>query len=116
MFYALNHLSTILTTPYGIVSATAFILFFDYFYLVPRYFLMKALRGDAANVKREELPSGILIIPSLMREQAELDAIKATIESVTTNDYPGDLIVIASIDGYSEAPHLYRQDGSYTNW
>ncbi len=108
MFYALNHLSTILTTPYGMVSFAFFVLFFDYFYLYPRYWLLRALRGSAGNAPRTALPSGLLIIPSLLREQAELDAIKSTIESVITNDYPGDLIIIASIDGYEEAPALYR--------
>jgi hypothetical protein len=108
MFYALNHLSTLFATPLGVFGFAFVILFFDYFYLYPKYWLDRVLHGPATNVKREPLPSGLVIIPSLMRAKDELDAIKATIESVTTNDYPGSLVIIASIDGYTEAPHLYR--------
>lgn len=107
--FVLNSLSSIFSTPFGGFAALFVVLFFDYLILFPRYWLLRVLHGPAGTKRHASLPSGLLIIPSLLRARDELDAIKATIESVTTNDYPSDLIVIASIDGYLEAEPLYRE-------
>ena len=65
-------------------------------------------KGDAFQpLGRGERPSGLVIIPSLLRDMADLDAIRTTIESAATNGYPSDLVIIASVDGRTEFPELY---------
>jgi len=54
-----------------------------------------------------ERPTGLVIIPSLLRNLDELNAIKTTVESAATNEYPSDLFVVASVDGRTEFPELY---------
>lgn len=51
-----------------------------------------------------ERPSALVIIPSLLRNDDDLRAITTTVASCATNGYPGDLVVIASVDGRTEHP------------
>jgi hypothetical protein len=55
---------------------------------------------------RGERPSGLVIIPSLLRDEEELNAITTTVASCATNGYPEDLVIIASVDGITEHPNL----------
>ena len=55
-----------------------------------------------------EFPSGLVIIPSLLRNQEDFDAITMTVDACATNRYPGELIIIASVDGRTDNPALYR--------
>lgn len=67
-------------------------------------------RPDAFRPRgRGERPSGLVIIPSLLRDHEELDAITTTVDSCATNGYPGDLVIIASVDGLTERPELRAQ-------
>ncbi len=52
-------------------------------------------------------PTGVVIIPSLLRGADDFSAITVTVESCATNGYPSELFVIASVDGKTEKPHLY---------
>jgi hypothetical protein len=54
-------------------------------------------------------PSGLVIIPSLLRNDDDLDAITTTVASCATNEYPGKLVIIASVDGRTEKPALFRR-------
>lgn len=101
-------LNLYLATPIGGFAFAFCLMFFDYFYSLPAYFLGRALRGAPAP-RPERLPSGLLVIPSLLRGEEELEAIKATLENVLVNGYPGEMIVVASIDGYDEAPAVYDE-------
>jgi cellulose synthase/poly-beta-1,6-N-acetylglucosamine synthase-like glycosyltransferase len=56
-----------------------------------------------------ERPTGLVIIPSLLRGRDDLRAITTTVESAATNEYPSDLFVIASVDGRTEFPELYAE-------
>lgn len=56
-----------------------------------------------------ERPSGLVVIPSLLRNDEDLGAITTTIESAATNEYPGTLVIVASVDGRTEHPDLYKQ-------
>lgn len=100
-------LNLTIATPIGTFAFAFCLLFFDYFYSLPSYFLRRAMHG-APQPRDERLPSGLLVIPSLLRGDEELDAIKATLENVLVNGYPGKMIVVASIDGYDEAPAVYE--------
>jgi len=54
-------------------------------------------------------PSGLVIIPSLLRNRGDLEAIRTTVASSASNGYPGELVVVASVDGRTEQPSLYRE-------
>ena len=95
-----------IATPVGAALALFSVMFFDYFFLLPRHYLRRAINGPAMASK-EPVPSGLLVIPSLLRGTDELDAIKTTLANVLQNDYPGDLHVVVSIDGFSDAPPLF---------
>ena len=95
-----------MATPIGAFAFAFCLMFFDYFYSFPAYFLSRLIKG-APMPSAQRLPSGLLVIPSLLRGAEELDAIKATLENVLVNGYPGEMIVVASIDGYDEAPAVY---------
>lgn len=56
-----------------------------------------------------ERPTGIVIIPSLLRNRDDLGAITTTIESAASNEYPSELFVIASVDGRTEFPELFAE-------
>jgi hypothetical protein len=58
---------------------------------------------------REPLPSGLAIIPSLLRDREDLDAIALTIDACGQNGYPSELAIVASVDGRTERPELYRE-------
>jgi hypothetical protein len=78
--------------------------------LVRAFARIVANRPDAFRpLARGERPSGLVIIPSLLRDQDELNAITTTVESCATNGYPGDLVIIASVDGLTEHPKLRAQ-------
>lgn len=67
-------------------------------------------RADAfAPAGPGERPTGLVIIPSLLRNQEDLDAITTTVDSCATNGYPSRLVVIASVDGRTEKPELYAR-------
>lgn len=97
-----------IATPIGGFAFAFCLMFFDYFYSLPRHFLLRALHGPAKSRPEETLPSGLLVVPTLLRGDEELEAIKATLENVLVNGYPGEMIIVASIDGYDEGPKAYE--------
>lgn len=54
-------------------------------------------------------PTGLVIIPSLLRGQDDLDAITTTVASCAANEYPSQLVIVASVDGRTEHPLLYER-------
>lgn len=98
-----------ISTPIGLLAFGLGLMFFDYFFLLPRHFLTRLWKGPALPRPDARLPSGLLVIPSLLRGRDELEAIQATVSNVVENDYPGKLFVVVSIDGYGEAPALYDE-------
>lgn len=108
IWIARDLLNLYMATPIGGIAFAFCLMFFDYFYSLPAYLLSRAIHG-APQPRSERLPSGLLIIPSLLRGRDELCAIKATLENVLVNGYPGTMIMVASIDGYDDAPEIYRE-------
>ncbi|MDP9035000.1 MAG: hypothetical protein M3O50_09340 [Myxococcota bacterium] len=104
------HDSFDLTWPIALSLAICFALTqSDFLLLLTRLFARLALgrRGPPENAAAAPIPSGMAIIPSLLRNREDLDAITTTIEACATNEYPADLVVIASVDGRTEHPALY---------
>ena len=51
----------------------------------------------------------LVVIPSLLRKRDELTSMMSTVESIAGNGYPGDLTIVLTIDGTSDAPPLYQE-------
>lgn len=60
-------------------------------------------------ISRGPVPSGLVIIPSLLRNREDFNAITVTVDSCAHNGYPGELSIVASVDGNTEKPELYRE-------
>lgn len=56
-----------------------------------------------------EFPSAIVIIPSLLRNREDFDAITLTVDACATNRYPGELVIMASVDGRTDNPALFGE-------
>jgi cellulose synthase/poly-beta-1,6-N-acetylglucosamine synthase-like glycosyltransferase len=67
------------------------------------------IRESFAPLGPGERPTGLVIIPSLLRNEEDLRAITVTVESAATNGYPSELFVVASVDGRTELPALYAE-------
>jgi cellulose synthase/poly-beta-1,6-N-acetylglucosamine synthase-like glycosyltransferase len=89
------------------------LLCWDYLLLFPAFLLRSAWRGfagqEAAAKAPGPVPSALIVIPSLLRERAELTSMFSTIESVASNGYPGRLVIVVSIDGFDDAPALFAE-------
>jgi hypothetical protein len=110
MFWSFRTLDTFQLTVPILLNLLACFAFFqsDRILLLFRSFLNVAFdRPDAFRpLGRGCRPSGLVIIPSLLRDAEELNAITTTVESCASNGYPGDLVIIASVDGITEHPVL----------
>lgn len=80
----------------------------DRILLLIRYLSNIALdrRDSFRPLERGARPSGLVIIPSLLRDRDDLNAITTTVHSCATNEYPSELVIIASVDGVTEHPKL----------
>jgi hypothetical protein len=66
--------------------------------------------GDRFRPARAgERPTGLVIIPSLLRGRDDFEAITTTVESCATNRYPSELVIVASVDGRTEEAALYAE-------
>ena len=72
MFWILADLrSFFIATPVGSVAFLLFVLFYDQLFLLPQHYLLRAIKGPPQPSK-DRLPTGLLIIPSLLRSTDEL--------------------------------------------
>lgn len=58
---------------------------------------------------QDNFPSGMVIIPSLLRDEFDFKEIQAAVDSAAFNNYPGQLYIITSVDGKSENISIYNQ-------
>jgi hypothetical protein len=102
-----------LAWPFFLSLAVGFVVVqIDFVGLLVRAFGRLALLGRRDGFTPAgpgQRPTGLVIIPALLRNQADFQAITTTVESCATNGYPSDLVIIASVDGRSEQPALYRE-------
>lgn len=80
----------------------------DILMLLGAWFAKRALnRHDSFRRSgKNERPTGLVIIPSLLRNDEDLNAFTTTVESCGTNNYPSELVIIACVDGLTEQPGL----------
>jgi hypothetical protein len=89
-----------------------FAVYHTYFILLPIYNWIKIIifgRNDDFVHGAKPCPTGIVIIPSLLRNENDFQAIIIAAESCAKNQYPNKLIIIASVDGRKEQPTLYNK-------
>jgi cellulose synthase/poly-beta-1,6-N-acetylglucosamine synthase-like glycosyltransferase len=84
-------------------------LCWDYVLLVPYALWLRARGARPPGLTADNAPSALIVIPSLLRKRDELTSMFATIDSVATNGYPGELVIVVSIDGTNDAPDLYGE-------
>jgi hypothetical protein len=77
--------------------------------LVVWYWRLFTGAKDPIERRRREGLSGLVIIPSLLRNGDDLRAITITVDSCASNEYPGDLVIVASVDGKHDAPELFEE-------
>ena len=100
----------LLATPIFLNLAICFVVTQTDFLLLLGYVFARGALGLAGSFRplpAGERPSGLVVIPSLLRNDEDLGAITTTIESAATNRYPGKLVIVASVDGKTEYPKLY---------
>jgi hypothetical protein len=87
----------------------------DYFILLTTNLIKFVRRGNIPFEpgKPGSCLPGLLIIPSLLRDQDDLKEIIATVESCGNNGYPNDLFVVVSVDGSNESPENYQVLGEW---
>lgn len=111
LFWSLKTLDPLLlATPIFLNLALCFLVTqTDYLFLLPVAFARRAFgaREHFQPLGSGERPSGLVVIPSLLRDKDDLTAITTTIESAATNGYPSELVIVASVDGRTEFPSLY---------
>lgn len=97
------------STAVGLLAFALVLMFWDYAFLFPRHLLRVALGRSRSAHCRGQVPSGLVVVPTLLRNRDELTALQATLESVWSNGYPNDLVIVASIDGTDAAPALFAE-------
>ncbi len=107
---------------FDLVWPIAFTFFVCYAFIQSDFWLLLINRfaRRAFNRDREfrpaaygKLPTGVVVIPSLLRNDGDFDAIVTTLKSCATNEYPSDLVIVASVDGRTENPELYAKLGRF---
>jgi cellulose synthase/poly-beta-1,6-N-acetylglucosamine synthase-like glycosyltransferase len=83
------------------------LVFWDYPLLLI-YLLATRAFGERRRAPGKAL-STLVVIPSLLRVEEELRSMQSTVDSVAGNGYPGQLLIVLSIDGTTAAPALYAQ-------
>ena len=63
--------------------------------------------SSASVLEPENRHSALVVLPTLLRKESELDGLKSAIRSAAYNGYPGRLVVVACIDDRSERPDLF---------
>jgi hypothetical protein len=61
------------------------------------------------ELEPENRKSAVVVLPTLLRKRDELDGLIAAMLSIARNEYPGQLYVVACIDGTREAGGLYDE-------
>ncbi len=108
--WSLRTMSGAALAPFVGVLVFVLVVCWDYPLLVPYFLACRALGRSPYGRRDDAKPLPVLVvIPSLLRKRDELTSMMSTVESVATNGYPGELVIVLSIDGTHDAPHLYDQ-------
>lgn len=108
-WYVRVHSGFELTSPYAAALLTAFALYQIHYIVIFSQALVRVLRhGTQAPPLREgRRPDALLVMPTLLRTEAELAGLKKALRSAARNGYPGELTIVAAIDDGVTNPALY---------
>lgn len=81
----------------------------DYVLLVFRMLFRKSFGNPDEFEPAGERPTGLIVIPTLLRNDEDFVGITTTVQSCGENGYPSDLHIVVSIDGRTEFPELYAK-------
>ncbi|HTB77533.1 MAG TPA: hypothetical protein VK762_30020, partial [Polyangiaceae bacterium] len=110
LVWTLRTMNGVALAPFLTVLLVVLVVCWDYPLLVPYFLACRALGLNPFGRTDDAAPLDVLVvIPSLLRKRDELTSMMSTVESVATNGYPGELVIILSIDGTRDAPHLYEE-------
>jgi cellulose synthase/poly-beta-1,6-N-acetylglucosamine synthase-like glycosyltransferase len=86
------------------------ILCWDYPILLGWRLLQRSLgkQRGAQDAAAPSLPL-LVVIPSLLRQRDELESMQSTVRGIVSNGYPGELTLVLSIDGTTDAPRLVAE-------
>jgi cellulose synthase/poly-beta-1,6-N-acetylglucosamine synthase-like glycosyltransferase len=89
-----------LVSPLAVPVLIGFFLYRIHYILVAaRHLLLRIAHGTAEPMPAPgERPAAIVTLPTMLRSKGDLEGLKDAIRSCATNDYPGDLHIIAAID------------------
>src|SRR5262245_18665547 len=108
IFWNLRTLSGFsVAAPMAAVLLFTLLMFWDYPAML-LYLLLSRAFGERRWQPGQAL-SALVVIPSLLRVEEELRSMQSTVESIARNGYPGDLLIVLSIDGIDAAPALYAE-------
>ncbi|HVZ33316.1 MAG TPA: hypothetical protein VG963_12880, partial [Polyangiaceae bacterium] len=93
--------------PMLLMVLVTLLAFWDYPLLLIYLLLRRAL--PARPEPPAQALSILVVIPSLLRVEEELRSMQSTVQSVAGNGYPGELLIVLSIDGIESAPKLYAE-------
>jgi hypothetical protein len=109
-WYLISIRSLVEATPFVRAVLICMVLYqLDLFVTLALWLLRRArVLATDFELEPENRKSAIVVLPTLLRKQAELDGLIAAIRSIVSNGYPGPLYVVACIDGTVSAGGLYR--------
>ncbi|HEY1086568.1 MAG TPA: glycosyltransferase family 2 protein [Archangium sp.] len=88
-----------------LLAAAFFIFFFtqgDFLAVLVRWLWEKVVPQKPRTTG--PLPAGLVIIPSLLRDDDDFSAITLTADACARNEYPGELIIFVGVDGMEDSP------------
>lgn len=108
-WYLRVHSSFEVFSPYVLPVLVAFGLYQIHYIVVLTQCLVRLVRygTKAPPVKPGARPAAVLVMPTLLRNEDELDGLQKAITSAATNEYPGELTIIAAIDDGRGKPKIY---------
>ncbi len=96
-----------------VIWALALCLFYyqlDSYFLIGR-FLLNVIRkkDDFKGLAEENQIHAVVAMPTMLKNEEELEGIKQAVRSVIGNQYPGRLTIVVSIDDSNAAPPIFHK-------
>ena len=67
------------------------------------------MRRDPPPLTAALAPSVLVVVPTFLRDDAELDSVQAAITSAAENGYPGEVAIVVAVDDAPATDPWYRQ-------
>lgn len=105
-----NHGGQELLARFWLTLLVGFVLYqSNYLQILVRVIVERGWRPPGPRLAPGECPDALLVLPTLLTRDAELDGLRRAITSVLANGYPGGLVICAAIDHADRARGLVRR-------